>query len=117
MTASSIVRMANQIARAFATQGEAEAIAHTAQHIAQFWDPRMRRQLDRLLAEGAATVEKDKRKPIYQKMQEITRHDLPYLPIFQYKMVEGTKEGLQNFTPNVSVQENCWNANQWYCAS
>lgn len=54
MTASSIVRMANQIARAFATQGEAEAIAHTAQHIAQFWDPRMRRQLDQLLAEGAA---------------------------------------------------------------
>lgn len=36
MTTSSIVRMANQIARAFATQGEAEAIAHTAQHIAQF---------------------------------------------------------------------------------
>ena len=74
-------------------------------------------EVDKLLAEGAATVDQAKRKEIYQKMQEITRHDLPYLPIFQYKMVEGIKEGLQNFVPNVSVQENCWNAGQWYWAS
>ena len=63
------------------------------------------------------TVDQAKRKEIYSKMQEHTRHDLPYLPIFQYKMVEGIKEGLQNFTPNVAVQENSWNAGQWYWAS
>ena len=34
--------MADQIARNFAAQGEAQAIAATAEHIRQFWDPRMK---------------------------------------------------------------------------
>ena len=34
--------MADQIARNFAVRGEAEAIAATAEHIALFWDPRMK---------------------------------------------------------------------------
>ncbi|HYI68802.1 MAG TPA: peptide ABC transporter substrate-binding protein [Skermanella sp.] len=74
------------------------------------------KDVDTLLQEGAATVDQDKRKAVYQKMQTVTRHDLPYLPIFQYAMVSGTKTGLAGFTPNVNVQENCWNANTWYWA-
>lgn len=34
--------MADQIARNLAPQGEAAAIALTAQHISDFWDPRMK---------------------------------------------------------------------------
>jgi formate dehydrogenase subunit delta len=34
--------MANQIARNLAAQGEDAAIAQTAQHIRDFWDPRMK---------------------------------------------------------------------------
>lgn len=34
--------MANQIARNFAAQGEDAAIAATAQHLRDFWDPRMK---------------------------------------------------------------------------
>jgi formate dehydrogenase subunit delta len=34
--------MANQIARNLASQGEEAAIAATAQHIRDFWDPRMK---------------------------------------------------------------------------
>ncbi len=34
--------LAEQIARAFAAQGEAEAIEATARHIRDFWDPRMK---------------------------------------------------------------------------
>jgi formate dehydrogenase subunit delta len=34
--------MADQIARNFAAMGEDEAIAATAEHIALFWDPRMK---------------------------------------------------------------------------
>ncbi|MDG2004198.1 MAG: formate dehydrogenase subunit delta [Novosphingobium sp.] len=36
---------ADQIARNFAALGEAEAIAATADHIAKFWDPRMKAQI------------------------------------------------------------------------
>ena len=65
----------------------------------------------------AATVDVEKRKAAYQKMQELTRRDLPYLPIFQYAMVQGVKAKLEGFAPNVNVQENCWNANSWYWAT
>jgi len=34
--------MANQIARNLAAQGEEAATTQTAQHIRDFWDPRMR---------------------------------------------------------------------------
>ena len=41
-TTATLVRMANQIARNLAAQGEEAAIAQTAQHIRDFWDPRMK---------------------------------------------------------------------------
>ncbi len=48
-----LVYMANQIARNFATMGMDDAAAATADHIASFWDPRMRAMiLDRLNAGG-----------------------------------------------------------------
>jgi formate dehydrogenase subunit delta len=34
--------MANQIARNFAAQGDVAAVAATAQHIHDYWDPRMK---------------------------------------------------------------------------
>ena len=37
-----LVAMANQIARNLAAQGEDSASAQTAQHITDFWDPRMK---------------------------------------------------------------------------
>lgn len=37
--------MADQIARNFSVQGEAQAAAATAEHIRLFWDPRMKAAL------------------------------------------------------------------------
>jgi formate dehydrogenase subunit delta len=37
-----LIHMANQIARNFATMGDVDATAATADHIAMFWDPRMK---------------------------------------------------------------------------
>ena len=45
MQADKLVHMANQIARAFAVEGEAKAITATANHLKLFWDPRMRREI------------------------------------------------------------------------
>lgn len=42
MDAARLRTMANQIARAFATQGDDAAIAATADHIRLYWDPRMK---------------------------------------------------------------------------
>ena len=73
-------------------------------------------EADSLIKEGAATVDRAARKAAYLKLQELTRRDLPYLPIFQYAMVQGVKTGLEGFVPNINTQENCWNANAWYWA-
>lgn len=45
-----IVSLANQIATAF--QLETDAAAATAEHIAMFWNPRMRAQLTAAMAAG-----------------------------------------------------------------
>ena len=41
-THAHLVYMANQIARNFAIMGDADAVTATADHIASFWDPRMK---------------------------------------------------------------------------
>ena len=46
--------------------------------------------------------------------QAIVRADLPFLPLFQYAMVEGTKKALHGYTANVNTQSNDWNVNEWY---
>ncbi|HTH99790.1 MAG TPA: peptide ABC transporter substrate-binding protein [Acidisoma sp.] len=71
-------------------------------------------EVDKLLSEGAAIQDQAKRKPIYQQIQAIVRHDLPFLPIFQYSMIEGTKSNLVGYDPNVNVRSNCWNIRDWY---
>jgi len=51
MHADRLVTMANQIAGFFAAYPEERAIAATADHMRQFWDPRMRADLARIAAE------------------------------------------------------------------
>jgi formate dehydrogenase subunit delta len=40
-----LIRMANQIAAFFTPYSEDEAVAGIADHLAKFWEPRMRKQL------------------------------------------------------------------------
>ena len=49
-----LVYMANQIARNFEALGHAAATTATADHIASFWDPRMKAQIFAYLRDGGA---------------------------------------------------------------
>lgn len=73
-------------------------------------------EVDRLLDEGGASADPAKRREIYVKMQGIIRQDLPFLPFFQYALVEGTKKDLVGLKPNVNLLSNAWNAGNWYWA-
>ena len=42
MSHDKLVYMANQIGKFFASQGADKAVAGAAEHLAKFWDPRMR---------------------------------------------------------------------------
>lgn len=47
-----LVMMANQIARAFAHEGEERAVVCTRDHLVKFWAPVMRRDIRAHLAQG-----------------------------------------------------------------
>ena len=49
--------MANQIGKFFAHQGEEKAVAGTADHLAKFWDPRMRAGIVAHVASGGAGLD------------------------------------------------------------
>ena len=53
MSPDKLIYMANQIARSFRSRGHEQAVAATADHISNFWEPRMRTQLFALLDEDA----------------------------------------------------------------
>jgi formate dehydrogenase subunit delta len=56
-TAEKLVHKANQIARFFAAQPRADAVAATTDHLAKFWAPRMRAQAFAWLDAGGAGLE------------------------------------------------------------
>ncbi|RTL69205.1 MAG: formate dehydrogenase [Hyphomicrobiales bacterium] len=49
MSPDKLIYMANQIARSFQSRTYDEAVTATADHISNFWEPRMRSQLFALL--------------------------------------------------------------------
>lgn len=51
-TQDRLIYMANQIGSFFATQGHDRAVPGIADHIAKFWDPRMRAQIFAHLEKG-----------------------------------------------------------------
>ncbi|MBK8455687.1 MAG: formate dehydrogenase subunit delta [Phyllobacteriaceae bacterium] len=52
-----IVTMANQIATFFASAPREEGVAGLAEHINNFWDPRMRAQLFAAVEDGAGGLQ------------------------------------------------------------
>ena len=70
-------------------------------------------QLDALMQQGATTLDRAKRIEAYRGVQSVLRQNLPFLPIFEYVTVEGTKAGLAGYRPNINVRLNAWNVNTW----
>lgn len=57
MSKENLVRMANQIATFFRVQPEEEAVTGTMQHIKDFWNPLMRREIYALMDKGGEGLE------------------------------------------------------------
>ncbi|WP_152047813.1 peptide ABC transporter substrate-binding protein [Aureimonas psammosilenae] len=74
-------------------------------------------EVDKLLTEGGKSFVPEERKTSYLKIQEMVRHDLPLLPMFQYTTVRGRKAGVTGFQPNVNTRIDTWNVGTWYRAS
>jgi formate dehydrogenase subunit delta len=64
MSPDKLVYMANQIGKAFAHEGEAQAVQSIAVHIKKFWEPRMLRQIFAHLDAGGAGLDPRPRQAI-----------------------------------------------------
>ncbi|SFH83861.1 peptide ABC transporter substrate-binding protein [Bradyrhizobium sp. Gha] len=80
---------------------------------AQYSNP----EVDALLDKGARSFDPETRRPIYFRIQELVRRDLPFLPLYQNNSVEGLKKGINGFVPNGNTRTESWNALAWYWAS
>ena len=64
MSPDKLVYMANQIGKFFAGQGEDKAVALIADHLAKFWDPRMRKAITAHLAAGGKGLDPTVRRAV-----------------------------------------------------
>jgi peptide/nickel transport system substrate-binding protein len=80
---------------------------------AQYANP----EVDALLDKGARTFDSESRRAIYHRIQELVRRDLPFLPLYQVNVVQGTKKGISGVVPNGNTRTESWNALAWYWAS
>lgn len=70
-------------------------------------------EVDELLAKGASLIAPEERKPVYERLQEVVRQDLPFLPIYQYANIRGSKASVQGLVPNVNNRIDTWNIRSW----
>lgn len=70
-----LIRMANQIGKFFAPQGEARAIAGISDHVRKFWEPRMKKQIFAHLDAGGAGLD-----PLTLKALEKLKADMHGMP-------------------------------------
>ncbi|WP_052365128.1 peptide ABC transporter substrate-binding protein [Halotalea alkalilenta] len=70
-------------------------------------------EADQLLADGGANQDPEQRLPIYLRLQELIRDELPMLPLFQYTNLRGHREGLEGFENNVNLRIESWNVKAW----
>jgi formate dehydrogenase subunit delta len=69
--------MANQIGKFFAHQGEEKAVAGIANHIARFWDPRMRAAIFKHLDAGGGGLDPFTRKAVASlKQKDVKQKDV-----------------------------------------
>ncbi len=66
MSLDNLAYMANQIGKFFISQGPAKAPAAIAEHIAKFWDPRMRAMIIAHLDAGGSDLDPPVREAVEQ---------------------------------------------------
>jgi len=70
-------------------------------------------EVDALLVKGGQLVSPEERLPIYLKLQEVLRADLPFLPLFQYATIRGRKAGIEGYAANINNRIDTWNVRSW----
>ena len=71
-------------------------------------------EVDELLDKGTRTFDPNARREIYNRIQDIVRAELPFLPLYCEQSVRGWKQGIHGVVANGNTRTECWNAAAWY---
>jgi peptide/nickel transport system substrate-binding protein len=82
----------------------------TGSNYVQYENP----ELDKLLEEGVLISDMEKRKAVYDKIQEILLEDVPFAPIFAYMFMYGKDSALKGYKINPYVTDITWNIQDWH---
>lgn len=70
-------------------------------------------EIDQLCIAGLGTLDREARRKIYWRIQEVLFDDLPFIPIFSYRSALGVSKRLRGFQPNPYSPCNSWNNAEW----
>ena len=70
-------------------------------------------EVDALTEQGAYTIDIERRKQIYFRIQDIIIQEHPVIPLYFRSNIEAVKSSVVNYRPNPTSSGNLWNAWQW----
>lgn len=70
-------------------------------------------EVDKLTQEAIMTVDLEKRKNLYYRLQELLAEICPVVPLYYRANIDVAANNVANFKPNPTLSGNLWNAWQW----
>lgn len=70
-------------------------------------------EIDALTVQGVHSVDIEKRKEVYFRIQEIIEEEYPVIPLYFRANIDAIKNSVTNYKPNPTPAGNLWNAWQW----
>jgi peptide/nickel transport system substrate-binding protein len=70
-------------------------------------------EVDKLIEQGETTIDREKRKEIYWKIQEIAYQETASAPLHNGTMIVGVNKRVKNYLPNPYAFNNVWNVADW----
>lgn len=74
-------------------------------------------EIDRLMTRQATVLDHEKRKVIYDRVQELMAAEVPMIPLVSPHILVGAKSSLGNFRPAILDHHTLWNVEELYWAA
>jgi peptide/nickel transport system substrate-binding protein len=78
------------------------------------WQRMQLPELDKLIEQGRTTLDKNQRKEIYNKIQELIAQEATNLFVYARVFFDGAKNKVHNFKPVAGGGVNTWNTHEWW---
>jgi peptide/nickel transport system substrate-binding protein len=91
-------------------QGSTHVWNLTPKHTPLTWEE----EIDRLMQQQMITLDYQRRKRLYDRVQELVRENLPVICLISPDILVGAKEGIGNFRPAILSSYTLWNVEELF---